>query len=315
MKYIRTARFQYYQIIMYHMDRDGRKKKKVVDKPFVFSEWALKMNEKDMLLKAIDFNGVKARIEKIGIESENSSIWGLRLLKLRDKNIPVKAKDKVDAVAVELEDGEYIGEDVFMIYDENTSIAMIQQNRMAFGVSRIEEFFIYTYRKYVDSEYEGAISIEPILELDKKKLLKKGNYRQIEISFANVKDYTDEGDKQSLTAILNPAKKLYGTSGTIKIGLGRTKNETLNRTEMLNLVKELQDLSNKRFIRSAKIHLQEEEDSDVEIIDLFEDNCNDYIDFTLEDRELLEYKYAIGMMRDCYKKRKDKLCRYTRQKG
>ena len=55
-------------------------------------------------------------------------------------------------------------------------------------------------------------------------------------------------------------------------------------------------------------HLREDrrqiKDSDVEIIDLFEENCHDFIDFTLEDRELLDYTYAIGMMRACYKKRK-----------
>ncbi|MBQ6462212.1 MAG: hypothetical protein IJJ59_02685 [Pseudobutyrivibrio sp.] len=314
MAYIRTARFQYYQIIMYHLEVYGRKKKKVVDKQFEFSKWALKMKENDMIQKAIDFKGVKARIERIGIENETSCIWGLRLLKLRDKNIPAKARDKVDAVAVELEEGEYIGEDLFMIFDEDASIAMIQQNRMALGVSRVEEFFSHTYKKYVDPEYEGYISIEPIAEQNKKNRLKKGNYRQIEISFANVKDYADEDNKQALTTILNPVKKLYGTTGTIKIGLGRTKNDTLNKTEILALVDELQDLSNKRFIRSARIKLQEEEDSDVEIIDLFEENCHDFIDFTLEDRELLDYTYAIGMMRACYKKRKRELCKYTNQK-
>lgn len=307
MSYTRTIRFQYYIIKKVHKEQDGRKKVKVYDGLFDFHNWAKSLGDAKKIRTVIEFNEVKARIEKIAY-SKSSAIWGIRILKLRDTNIPSKAKDKVEIKAIELEDGEYIGEDVFMIYDTNTGIAMIQQNRLSLGVSRIEELLQYTYHKYTNPEDESIISIEPIAELERINRL-KGKYKQIELSFANLKDYSEDG-KTSLSTLLKPFKLLYGATGTIKIGLGRTKDDTLNKTEIEALTSELKDYSNKRFIRSAKIKLQEEEDSDVEIVDLFEENCHEFITFELEERELLEYDYAIRSMRNAYKKRKDELVRY-----
>ena len=310
MKYTRTIRYQYYQIKMFHKEQNGRKKIKVIDGIFDFPRWAKSLDEAGMIKKAIDFNNAKARVEKISVR-KGEGIWGLRIMKLRNTNIPAKAKDNEDAKVVELEEGEYIGEDLFMIFDVSSGIAMIQQNRFSLGISRLEEFLQFTYNTYTDLTNKSKVSIEPIVEIGKNRKL-RGNYKQLEISFANLKDYTEEGET-SLATILKPFKNLYGITGIIKVGIGRTKEDTLNRTEIMSLADELKDESNKRFIRSAKIKLQEEEDSDVEIIDLFEENCHDFLTFELEERTLLNYGYAIEKMRTMYMKRREELCEYVYQ--
>lgn len=306
MVYKRTIKYQYYQILMVHREQEGRKKKDVIDGCFKFPDWAKSMRNQKMIKTAIKFGTAMARIEECSVR-KGEGIWGLRIMKLRDTNIPAKAKDNEAAKAIELEEGEYIGEDLFVIYDYHTGIAMIQQNRLSLGISRIEEFLQYTYNTYTDSENTSRISIEPILEFDRVNQF-AGNYKQLEISFANLNDYTAEGDT-ALSTIIKPFKNMYGITGTIKVGLGRTKNDTLNRTEIVSLVGELE--SNKRFVRSAKIKLQEEEDADVEIIDLFEEICHDFITFEIEERTLLSYEYAIAKMRQSYKERRNELCRYT----
>ena len=44
-------------------------------------------------------------------------LWKLWFLKLRDTNIPFKVKSNDVAEPISLDDDEYIGEDLLMIYD------------------------------------------------------------------------------------------------------------------------------------------------------------------------------------------------------
>ena len=72
------------------------------------------------------------------------------------------------------------------------------------------------------------------------------------------------------------------------ISIGRGKGETLDRKKVQELAKEAREASeesNKRLVRGAKIKIKEEEDADVEIVDLLEDVCHDFIEFDLNKRE------------------------------
>ena len=188
---------------------------------------------------------------------------------------------------------------------------MIQNNRLSLGLSRIEELFQFTYTKYIDNEGIRKVKIQPIADLDRETRL-SGKYRQLEISFAYINNYCAEG-KTSLASLLKPFKNLDGITGTIKIGLGRAKDVTLNGDKITALAEEMKDDSNKRYIRSAKVTVQEEDDADVETVDLFEENCHDYVMFDVEARESLQFEEVISKMRNSYKSRKDDLLRYTNQ--
>ena len=61
-------------------------------------------------------------------------------MKLRDTNIPSIVKKEEEAKPLELEDDEYIGEDLVMIYDPKNQVAMIQSNRFAFSKGKLEKY-------------------------------------------------------------------------------------------------------------------------------------------------------------------------------
>lgn len=111
--------------------------------------------------------------------------------------------------------------------------------------------------------------------------------------------------KKSLSKLLNPFKTFGGISGSIKIGLSKTKYDTLNKDKANELVDELN--SNKRYVRSAKVKIREEEDSDVAIIDLFDDVVHDFIEFSINIRSSLTYESAIYKMESYHKERKGEL--------
>ena len=120
MRYKRTIKFQYFRIFCQKRGNDGNFGEKEL---YNLTEWISKAKGNQQ--KAISFGKNMARIDIIKY-SKKTELWGIRLLKLRNTNPPTKAKDGEEAEAILLEDGEYIGEDVSMLYDRYSNILMVQ---------------------------------------------------------------------------------------------------------------------------------------------------------------------------------------------
>lgn len=304
--YKRMVRFQYYQVKYVELNKSSGSLKKHT---FDFSGWAAKMKEANQMQIAIEVLDCKARIEKIGYSKEND-VWGMKLFKVRNTNIPSKMKDEEDAHVIALEENEYIGEDMFVLFDQNSGICMIQQNRLSLGVSRLEEFFSVTYNQQVVKKSDYIrVMIEPI-EIKESKKLRDGRHRTLEIGFANLNEYVENDKDKPLSFLIHPFKNLYGVTGTIKISLGRSKaDDSLNKNQIMSLINEIGLSSNKRFIRNARLKVMEEDDSDVEIIDLFCNVSHDFLEFTLKSQRELEYSTTISGMMNKYNERKEELYR------
>ena len=307
-KYKRIIRYQYYQIKAKTKDNTIR--------IFNFAKWIKSIIDNNLMQTAITFKDAKARIEKCKFSEENGT-WGIRILKLRDTNIPSKAKDKEEAKVIELEEGEYLGEDVFLIFHPKNGIAMIQQNRLSLGISRIEEFLEETYNRFVSEDKQIAINIEPILDINGKAKIRLSDYKYLEIGFGNINEFVVNEGRKALGSLMTPLKNMYGVTGSVKISLGRSGFDTLNKKEIKNLVKEIGMPSNKRYVRSAKLKIKEEDDADVEIIDLFNDVCNEFIEYDIDSTVGLAFSIAVSKMNEKFSERKtylQKLINYEEER-
>ena len=135
MAYTRTVKFSYYTVCMMEDEQD------VSPKRFDFEAWIKKAVDENIEKMEIEFDNVIARLEELEGDV-NSGIWKIRFLKLRDTNIPSIVKKTEEAKPIELDDDEYIGEDLLMIYDSKKSIAMIQCNRFAMSKGKLQNMLI-----------------------------------------------------------------------------------------------------------------------------------------------------------------------------
>lgn len=87
MEYKRVIRFQYYQILCRKFD--GKKWGKL--KTFNLVELLQKLEEDGLVRKSIECNRMLARVECFTYDKA-SDTWGIRLMKLRDTNIPSKGQ-------------------------------------------------------------------------------------------------------------------------------------------------------------------------------------------------------------------------------
>lgn len=302
-EYKRNIKFQYFKILLEKGDDETSK--------FPFSDWAVYIDKNSLSRKNLELKGMQARIDDFKYDDVND-IWGIRFMRLRDTNIPSTVKDGKKSTPVELEEDEYIGEDVTMIYDESCGIAMIQVNRFSLYPNRIEEL-IDTH-----NPFKGySVKIIPIADTSELKFNNKDKSKKITMSFANI-EREIPATKSPLSDIINSYFKLDGLAGSITIGVGRTKKEVkkshggkvkkfkedrfLDTIEVRDLINDI--YNNRDVITSSKIELKDEDGPNVEIIDLFDNLFHDYLTFILESRSTLGFEYVFYSMVEKYLERK-----------
>lgn len=289
----RTIKYQYFK-----MDTQVKANGVWLDNgEFDFVEWIQYVSDHNLEKVAIDLKDAKARIEKIKYY-KNHDVWVIRFMKLREENLPFIAKENKAAEDIPLQEDEYIGEDMYMLYDINTKIAMIQLNRFSLGLSRLAEFLITS-----QGEKDKRVRLFPIKKKIDLTTFGKNAYRTLELGFANI-IHEKPQKKSTLNDILNTYRKFSGVSGTIKIGIGRTRDNSLDVVEVDKLIAEISECDN---VVSAKVRIRDDDSLRTEIVDLLDDCFTDFISYNIKPRQTLEFTTAASSMIGRYNRVKDKI--------
>lgn len=294
MAYVRTIKFLYYTVCISKLEESGR----TDPVRFDFESWIYKVSELSIEKKTVEFDGIKVRLEKF-VGDESNRIWKLRFMKLRDTNIPSLVKEEEEAKPLELEEDEYIGEDLLMIYDSDNQVAMLQCNRYALGKSKLEKYLTHIW----DTEKENIILCPISKHIDARKFKKK-NYRRLLLRFTNIHPVEDK--HRPFGKIVNSYNEMGGITGEVVISLGRSKKGEGGLSqeqvpEMLNDIYENQDM-----VSAAVLKVRDDDSTEVEVINLFDNSLSSYVDFKLEKRTALEFNYATRLMINEYNgKRKE----------
>ncbi len=296
MAYTRTVKFSYYTVCMVD-DEQGTDPKR-----FDFEAWIKKAVADKIEKKEIEFDNVTARLEELEGDKANK-IWKIRFIKLRDTNIPSIVKKEEEAKPIELDDDEYIGEDLLMIYDKENQVAMIQCNRFAMSKGKLE--------KYLNKVWGDKGERIVLLHISKKVAdaeLKKKNFRSLVVRFANI--HAIEETHRPFSKIVNSYSDIGGKAGTITFSLGRGRQSKtgLNQEQIPIMLDDI--YSNLDIVADAVLKVKDDDDnSAIDVVDLFDNSMNEYIEFKLEKRTALEFSYATNLMVKKYLERKKEISR------
>ena len=291
MAYTRTIKFSYYTVCIVEDIKGGNPKR------FDFEAWIKKALDKKIEKKEIEFGGVTARLEELEGDKKNQ-IWKLRFIKLRDTNIPSIVKKKEEAKPIELEDDEYIGEDLLMIYDKCNQVAMLQCNRFAMSKGKLEK-----YLNKIWGNPEERIVLIHISKKIKESELKRKNFRSLVLRLANI--HAIEETHRPFSKIVNSYYDLGGKAGTITFSLGRGRQGKtgLNQEQVPIMLDDI--YANMDIVADAVLKVKDDDDnSSIDIVDLFDNSLNEYIDFKLEKRTALDFSYAANRMIEYYLERR-----------
>ena len=297
--YKRQIKFCYYKVCMF-TKANGVEQKEDFD---LATCWLASIVEKELLHKTVELSDTKVNFDKIHKYDDN--VYVFRVFKLRDSNIPSAVKDGEEAKPLPLEEDEYIGEDMTVLYDWENSICMVQQNRMSVGIARLTEWINKDCGYSEDEDRE--VAFVPIAAPFTRDKLKQKYIRAVEFSFANMELCEGNG---SLSSIINCIGKYKGLRAKIEISVGRgnVKDAQLNPSASLELIEDIQN--NPGSIGTARAKLKSMSDDDkarTELVDIFETSLHDYIEFKIEVRKPLKFELARAEMYDTYRKRREEI--------
>ncbi|WP_438312204.1 DUF6731 family protein [Sporosarcina sp. FA9] len=215
------------------------------------------------------FNDEPARLANVSIDYD-TQFYHLVFERL-DYVLPNRTTLHGESKAVELEDDEYIGHDVSVLYDPENHILMIQRNRSSLGPTAIEGCL-----RTLLQQFEVADSFEMALITDnsaKRRALNQSSYRKIQLKVTGSK----------ADGII---ERLWGKAPSgldvveISLSSGLKKVDEIDNEFSKEI---LEEFVNDDEVTSLRIRSREDDESTVEAIDLIDHKFQCFAGFKIDD--------------------------------
>lgn len=293
---VKPVRFQYF-ISRVINERENQ------SSVFDFNRWLHKAESLELNERIKEFRGTKARLDYLRYYPKEEA-WGLRFMRLREDNIPFIVKADADAEDLKLDEDEYVGEGLHVLYDKRHQLFMVQSNRFSLGISALE-FYLNAIWDMPDE----TIHLQPFQREIDIPTYRRKNYKTITIGFGNLNVLRRRDRKtKSMEGILSAFDQMGCYNAEIKFSLGHTKQPTLNQDQIHNILDDID--KNRDIISSAKLTCKDNDFEKSEIINLLDFVEESKIDFKLAERATLGKEYAFNEMIQEYNRKKGALLDY-----
>lgn len=281
----RIVKFLYFRPYLFDETTDDKE-------PFNFAEWIAEYKEDGKILNKVDLkDGFSARVEECRYD-DKKDLWCVCFVRMRGENLPSKVAEGRAQEDLDLEEDEYIGEDMYILYDRKSNVFMMQVNRIAMTITRIAEFINKT--RLQDGKY---VTFSPITNIVSFNEMKRKKTRTIEISCENIQDTSKIKSgilKRICDDVMGIGCKIYA----IRFSVGRSRKDELSPAESQKMI---DDIINRSVnVNTAKATFQDSMTGEVEYVDLLQNKVMSRIEFELSDRERLHMNDAFNGMKKEY---------------
>ena len=258
---------------------------------FNFAEWIVEYKERGKILKSVDLNGFIARVEEYKYDDEKD-LHGVCFVHMRGENLPSKAGEGRAQEDLDLEEDEYIGEDMYILYDRKTNIFMMQINRMAMTIMRIAEFVNMT------REYDGyKVGFIPVTRQIAEKEIKRKKVRTIELSCESVQQ-PEKIKSKTLKRICDTTRDIGCNTYAMRFSVGRWRHAELSPEESQKMIG---DIINRTInVNTAKVSWCDNITGEIEYVDLAENKLMSKLEFKVGRKERLQMDTVFAGMEKEY---------------
>lgn len=293
---IKTVKFDYFRV---HCLRYDQEENVVHDNGELFD--LTPILSRAMTLRPTEttynYNGEDARLQRIE-KNTDDPFWKMQFLRIRKDILPGIATDEGDYNQLDLEDDEWIGEEVAVLYDESRYVLMLQRNRNSLSVSGLEKYF-----NYVLNDPTYIIKFKPIpIPENYRKLSSNELFRRVTINFTNTNNIDELlPQNSSLLNVIKTANSFgaVSVSFTLSVGKGAAKDKTLSVEEVMQLT----NLVGIEGFSKLNVYKKENEDTKVEVVDLIQGKLSDEEEMEYSRDNPIEYSRVIPVMLRKYNSR------------
>lgn len=277
----------YYYYRPYLFGEGGERKK-----PFNFADWIIQFENEGKVLEHIELKSTTAKVDSHEFD-KNDGIHYVCFVDVREQDFPSKVKDGMPQQDLELADNEYIGEDMYVLYDIKTNILMVQNNARSLTIGRVQEFI--NKNRIDDGNKVGFI---PVTYRYSKNQIKSKKVRSIDITCDTLLGLQNE-KSIAVKKLREAAHLMKSTSFHVKFTVGRAgKNSELSPQEAQDAIDDI--LSHSISASTAKITVKDQDAGKVEYIDLIQNKVMSVIKYSLPDRQRLNTETVMHKMKNEY---------------
>lgn len=281
----RSVTYCYYR--PYLFGKGGEEKEE-----FNFADWIIRFEKEGKLLEHIELKTTTAKVDLHRFDKRNELHY-VCFVDVREQDFPSRVKSGIPQQDLELDDDEYIGEDMYVLYDIKTNILMIQNNARSLSVGRVQEFI--NKNRDDDGKTVGFI---PITYQYTKKQLKSKRVRSIELTCDTLLGMKDE-KSAALKKVREAAHILKSTSLHVKFTVGRAgKKSELSPQEAQDMIDDI--LSQSFSTTIARLAVKDQDAAKVEYVDLIQNKVISIITYSLPDRQRLDVESVMHEMKNEY---------------
>jgi len=234
-------------------------------------------NEPNNFKLIYSYNNEPARLSDIYVDY--STQYFHLIFERLDYQVPFRTTLHGDSEVIDLNDDEYIGLDVNVLYDPVNHIFMIQRNKVSLGPSGIEMFLNTMINRYV-GEIDGTFSLAIVKDTTaRRRAFNQAAYRKIHLKVFGLKA------KGIIERLTNGNDNVNVDSIEISFNSSIQKESKLDEDFAKQILEEYIDDDD---VKKLQIRAREEEDGAVEPIDLIDHKLQTFHEFDFrENRQLL----------------------------
>ncbi|MDN4523173.1 DUF6731 family protein [Fictibacillus fluitans] len=237
-------------------------------------------------------------------------LYSFQLSKLRDKNIPSKKRFGEIKEEILLEQDEFIGEFVSVLYDNRYNSVALQSNLYGLSAKQTEHVLTQLRFRYLDiiggaDEIPLVVRLAPIIDRSKiERVIQADYYKKVRVRGSNV--MMDAQLHQG--SLLGDARQLLNEVAGVKIDLtisiGRAeRTASLNDIRIRELIEVYNALPEEQRPQIELTALENEE-AEVETVNLLEPRMTDRFGIEVAPRTTVAHEYLYHTFLDIYDNRR-----------
>ncbi len=228
------------------------------------------------------------QLKKMSYDSD-SKRWYLCFLKNRtEAPFITKLEDNSDT-AEPLEDDEFVGQECCLIYDEESGIISLQNNRSSMSFGGVNSFFNNFTKK--SFRFSAIVYQDKYCEISDEDGIE---YKSIILGYTEISKLKElsmmSGDK-AIKALTELASDLSAINGKIELNVGRTK-QVLFKQKLKGLVEFFK--MNKEVTKNLKVKMVDHDN--VRLIDLLNNKVTDDIDISISKEDPKTFNKILDAM-------------------
>ncbi|CEI81289.1 hypothetical protein BN997_01107 [Oceanobacillus oncorhynchi] len=231
---------------------------------------------------------------------ERDDYYYFQISKLRDNNIPAKKRVNEIKEDILLNQDEFIGEFVSLLFDNAYGAIAMQSNLYGVSSKQAEIVLtnlrqIYMYENDITEEIPLVVQLSPIIDRGQiNKVFNSDYYKKVRIKGSDVMLDANIGENNLLSEATSLVNRTAGINFDITVSLGRSeKTASLNEDVIRELIEVYQGLEDE-VKPKVELTALENEEAQIETVNLLEPRMTDRFTINIAPRTTVGHEYLIN---------------------